>query len=241
MAEPIHPTIIRKMISYYYLVSCCPPQHIDELNQVSLKMRTRLAKSAGIALDELSERVIPEIARRILIFHLSDREPDPELVEVVTEILIIAENGPEETAAFQDVMRLVSAHPNRAKLENRLHRKKGCAFCSTPCRFGFFTLISEPDFITLKSMLDAENRKLAQERDAVTVLWTYTRKHIWSILETEGGMINARSLSDLSYCLLLLGTAKSRFALIEDQLKGYLELSNKKVQMLQDAPLRLVD
>jgi len=174
-----------------------------------------------------------------MAFHLATREPDPEDIEALTQMLKIADSTPEATAAFQSVMHLLTAHPGRAKNSNRLHREKGCEFCTTPCRYGFFTLISEPDFITLKAMLDAENQKLAQERDAVKVLWSYTKKHIWSILETEAGIIHPEDLGNLSYCLLLLGTAKSRFALPEAQLKRYQEIVRVNVQRLKETPLRL--
>lgn len=239
MVKTIHPAAIKKMISYYYLVSFCPPRYIDILKEASLELRNRLAEGAGCKMQEFKDLVVPEVARRISAFHLASREPDPEAVEALVEVMKIADNGPKETAAYQGIMHLVSSHPNRAKLTNRLHRKKGCIFCTAPCRYGFFTLVSEPDFKALQSMLDEENQKLAQERDAVRVLWTYTKHHIWHVLETENGIINPEHLGNLSYCLLLLGTAKSRFALPETQLRRYQEMRRASIQRLKNTPLLL--
>lgn len=240
MENPLHPEAIKKMIGYYYLVSFCPPGYIDVLVEASEKMKKRLADANGCAIEELSERVAPEVAQRIIAFQMATREPDTEAVDALTEMLKIADSGPEEVAAFQGILQLIYSHPGRAKLNNRLHRKKGCVFCKVPCRYGFFTLISEPDFKTLQAMLDEENQKLAQERDAVKVLWTYTKKHLWGVMETKDGIILSEHLGNLSYCLLLLGTAKSRFALPEAQLRRYQEMSQVNIQRLGNTPIRLM-
>lgn len=239
MANTIHPQAIRKMISYYHLVSYCPPEYIHELKEAGQKMLTRLAGSNGCSTHELTESAVTEAARRILAFHSATREPDPGGVDALAQVMKAAEDSPQAAATFQGVMRLVAEHSSRAKLRNRLHRNKGCAYCAAPCRYGFFTLVSDPDFITLKAMLDAENQKIIQERDAIKVLWTYTKKHIWSVLENNAGIIRPEDLGNMSYCLLLLGTAKSRFALPEAQLKRYLELTRLKIDRLQDTPIQL--
>jgi hypothetical protein len=88
--------------------------------------------------------------------------------------------------------------------------------------------------------LDDENKKLVQERDAVKVLWTYTKKHLWNMLEVQDGIIRPEHLGNLSYCLLLLGTAKSRFALPEAQLRRYLEMNRMNIQRLGNTPIRLM-
>jgi hypothetical protein len=239
MAKTIPPQVIRKLISYYYLVSYCPPEYINEFKEASQKMFTTLVDSTGYDTDEMFALTIPEVARRIMAFHLATREPDPDGVAALAQMLKIADKSPQETAIFQRVMHLIAVHPSRSKLDNRLHRNKGCAFCTAPCRYGYFTLVSNPDFITLKALLDAENRKFARERDAVKVLWNYTKKHVWSVLGTEAGFIRPEDLGNLSYCLLLLGTAKSRFALPEAQLKRYQELTLLNVQRLRDVPISL--
>ncbi len=112
----------------------------------------------------MSASAVPDIARRIMAFHLASREPDQDDVVALAQLLKIADHSPQEAAAFQEVMHVVAGQPGRAKWNNRLHRDKGCASCKAPCRYGFFTLVSEPDFITLKAMLDVENKKLVQER-----------------------------------------------------------------------------
>ena len=191
-------------------------------------------------MEELSASAVPDIARRIMAFHLASREPEQDDVAALAQLLKIADHSPQEAAAFQEVMHVVAlGQPGRAKWSNRLHHDKGCAYCKAPCRYGFFTLVSEPDFITLKAMLDVENKKLVQERDAVHVLWTYTKKHVWRILGNGAGIITAEDLGNLSYCLLLLGTAKSRFALPETQLEMYQGMTYNYVQNFKEIPITL--
>jgi len=239
MTPSIHPKVIKKMISYYYLVYYCPPVYIDHLKTASLKMRSRLAQVQGCTPEALPELVAPEIASRITAFQQATREPEAETVKALTEKVITADRDADGTAAFQALMNLVVIHPGRSKLPNRLHRNKGCVFCTASCRYGFFTLVSEPDFNALLAMLDKENQKLAQERDAVKALWNFVKEQIWGVLEAQDGMILAEHVDKLSYCLLLLGTAKSRFALPEVQLRHYQEMSGNHVQRLQNSPLRL--
>jgi len=134
----------------------------------------------------------------------------------------------------------VSAFPERAKNSNRLHRKKGCDFCNMSCKYGLFTLMIESNFKNLQSMLDTENQKPAGERDPVRVMWAFTTNQIWNTLESQGSVISPIHLGNLSFCLLLLGTAKSRFALPEKEFRAYQRLNQAKIQQLGAAPIRLM-
>lgn len=240
MSKTISPSTIKTMISYYYLVAFCPPAHIKELKKASRKTRTDAAKADGLKVKEMTDLVIPEAARRIAAFQGATREPDQETVDQLVKVLKSADSNPEKTAAYQAVMKAIAIHPGRAKLTNRLHRKKGCQFCQAPCQYGFFTLISEPDFKTLMAMLGAENKKLAAERNPVNVLWTYTTTHLWKTLGAQEGFISADHLGNLSYCLLMLGTAKSRFAMPEAQLTRFQELSQNTIRNWQPAKINVV-
>ncbi len=240
MAMSISNEVIRKMVCYYYLVSFWSPEYIRELKKASRKLRTKLARETGLTMKEFTGLVVPEVARRIMAFHSATPEPEEAVVEELTKVMKGADSNPTKAAAFQAAMRVVSARPERAKVNKRLHNQKGCQFCTAPCQYGYFSLMSEPDFITLKAMLDAENHKIAEERNAVNALWTYSRKHFWSVLEKQVGYISAYHLGNLSYCLLMLGTAKSRFAMPEKELLTYQALNQRTIRNLGITDIDLV-
>ena len=149
MTQEIHPTAIKGMISYYYLVAFCPPAHISALKKASKKNRSALAKLAGLKMADFVKAIAPEVAHRMAAFQGATRQPDKETVEKLAKAIIKADTKPEKAAEFQALMRAVAIHPGRAKMSNRLHRNKGCSLCQAPCQYAFFTLISEPDFKTL--------------------------------------------------------------------------------------------
>jgi hypothetical protein len=241
MTQQIHPTAIKGMISYYYLVAFCPPAHIAALKKASRKTRTELAKLAGLKMADFIKAVAPEVAHRMAAFQQATREPDKETVEKLTKALISADTKPDKAAEYQALMRAVAIHPGRAKMNNRLHRQKGCSLCQAPCQYGFFTLISEPDFKTLLAMLGAENKKIAAQRNPVNVLWTYTTTHLWKTLGAQEGFISADHLGNLSYCLLMLGTAKSRFPMPEAQLTRFQEMNQAVIQAWRPAKIDVVE
>ncbi len=240
MTQEIHPIAIKKMISYYYLVAFCPPAHISALKKASQKMRTALAKQSGLKMADFVKAVAPEVGQRMAAFQQATRQPDQETVDNLITAIIEADSKPEKTAEYQALMKAVAIHPGRAKMSNRLHRQKGCSLCQAPCQYGFFTLISEPDFKTLLSMLGAENQKIAAERNPVNVLWTYTTTHLWKTLEAQEGFISADHLGNLSYCLLMLGTAKSRFAMPEAQLTRFQEMNQNTIRSWRPAQIDVV-
>jgi hypothetical protein len=116
----------------------------------------------------------------------------------------------------------------RAHPKNRLHRKKGCAFCWGACRYGYFSLVSDPDFEPLRRMLEAENQEVPHARNPISVLWSYASMHLWNVLDEKKIFVRARDLGNLSYCLLLLSTARSRYAMPEKELRNY-QLMNQRV------------
>ena len=240
MPKPITAEAVKKMISYYYLVSFCPPEYVSDLKKTSKKLRSGLSKDAGLKMKDFTAAVVPEVAFRMVAYQQATREPDKEFVEKLAKSMITADSKPEKAEAYQTLMTEIAQHPGRAKKDNRLHRKKGCQFCVAPCRYGFLTLVSEPDFDVLRAMLDAENEKPPVERDAVNVLWTYTTGHLWTVLGAREGFISADHLGNLSYCLLMLATAKSRFALPEQQLTKFQEMNQRTIQNWQPTQINVV-
>lgn len=231
----IHPAAIKKLISYYYLLSFCPPDFVGELKQASQTMRSRY----DLNTEAVLEIGIPEAAMRIVAFQQATRQPEEFAVQELAEVMVEADQNAEKLASFQEIMREIALHPGRAKAANRLHRQKGCAFCTAPCQYAFFTLISEPDFKLLKEMLDAENKQIAQQRNPIKALWSYTGAHLCRVLGLRAGYIEASHLGNLSYCLLMLGTAKSRFAMKEKELKVYQKMNQETIERLRHRPIEL--
>ncbi|MBN1266378.1 MAG: hypothetical protein JXA25_12850 [Anaerolineales bacterium] len=187
-------------------------------------------RSAGL------QRLCLETAARILSFHTASRLPDEALVAALGERMYHAQESVKALYAFQDLMDETAALPGRAALNNRLHRRKGCRFCETPCRYGYFSLISDPDFKLLQRMLEDENNKPASQQDPIRATWAYGSIHLWKILGIKQGFITPYHLGNMTYCLLMLATAKSRFALPEEQIKLY-QAANQ--HLIQEWPQRM--
>ncbi len=237
MSNSVNAEAVKKMICYYYLVSFCPPEYVSDLKKASRKLRTGAAKSAGLKMKAFTDAVVQEVAFRMIAFQQATREPDKETVEHLAKAMKAADTKPQKAEAYQALMAENAGHAGRAKKDNRLHRKKGCHLCNAPCRYGFFTLVSDPVFKHLLAMLNAENHKPATQRDPVNVLWTYTTTHLWGVLGAKEGFIRADHLGNLSFCLLLLATAKSRFAFPEKQLTAFQGLNQRVIQNWKPAQI----
>ena len=174
-----------------------------------------------MSVPDYFKAALPEVCSRIVAFHQATREPDSGAVEALLTVGKKADSSEKGAANFQAVMAEVSELPGRAKPDKRLHRQKGCRFCAAPCQYGYFSLVSDPIFVNLLAMLNAENIKPAGERNPVNVLWTYTTTHLWRVLGKKEGIIRADHLGNLAYCLLMLATARSRYALPEAQLQTF--------------------
>lgn len=222
-------------ISYYYLVNYCPPAQMGELKKAAAKLRKELADAAGMKAPAYFEAALPEVSWRITAFHQATRQADPLVVERLVKAAAKADGSPKGAQTFQEAMNELAAHPGRAKPDHRLHRQKGCRFCLAPCKYGYFTLVSDPAFHQLLVMLKAENTKPAGERDPVAVLWAYTTTHLQGVLGAKESFIRADHLANLSYCLLMLATARSRFALPEKELQAFQAL-NQQAILRRQAP-----
>lgn len=241
MQSTIPADIMTRTISYYYLVNYCPPSQVGALKEAAGPLRTALAEKAGMEIHEYFQAAVPEVGWRVAAFHQATREPEKEAVEELTATLAQADASAEGAAAFQAAMAGLASHPGRAKPDNRLHRHKGCGFCTAACRYGYFTLVSEPAFNNMLAMLSAEMEKQPELRNPVNVLWTYTATHLWSALGVREAFIRADHLGNLSYCLLMLATAKSRYAVPEKQLQAYQAMNQETIRTWRPAKIDVME
>jgi hypothetical protein len=229
MATNFRADTVKKTISYYYLLSYCPPTNLGDFNKASGGFRKQLAKDAGMPQSKFFPEVIPHVCWRIVAFSQSSREPDKELVDQLTKVAQDATKNQESLVAFQDKMLEISALPGRAKADNRLHRKKGCRFCEAPCRYGYFSLVSEPHFDLLQQILEAETKKEKGKQNPISAVWSFAISHLISLMGTEEGYISAQHLGNLAYCLLMLSMAKSRYPLPEKQITAFQEANQRLI------------
>jgi hypothetical protein len=227
MPSQIPASLIRRTIGYYYLLAFCPPAYLGRFLQDSRSLRGSLARAAGAKEPEYFAAVIPEVCRHIVAFHERTREPDRKLVQGLMQATATAASGPQALAAFQARLGEVAALPGRAKPANRLHRRKGCDLCVAPCNYGYFTLVSDPQFGALQQVLEGDGRE--ESRDVVHILWTYTASHLWRVMGARQGFVSADHLGNLAYCLLMLATARSRRPMPEPQLRAFQERNQARI------------
>ena len=201
-----------KAITYFYLLSFCPSGRVIDFMENTQQNRQALAASVGMDEAEYFDLVIPEVCRHIISYNQASREPDPAQVKTLVGAARQAYDDPALATGFQEKMDQVAAFPGRARPENRLHRNKGCALCLSACRYGYFSLISDPPIKQLQGLLIAEATKPASEQSALGPLYNFTLGHLERLAGGQKIYIDIRSLADLSYCLLMLGMAKSRLA-----------------------------
>jgi hypothetical protein len=230
---------LKKTIAYFYLLSYCPPVQIANFKQMTKPLRKALAGSAGMSEEAYFKKTIPEVCRRIVAFHEGTREPSPARIETLIHTALDADKSPQHALAFQIQVARVVRLKQRALPENRLHRKKGCQFCRLPCHYGYFTLVSDPQFVKLQELLAAEVKKPAAEQSPLSPVYSFTIQHIAKLMGTQGGFIEIEHLINLSYCLLMLGMAKSRLALAEEQLRLF-QLANQEVLRRDKARMQAV-
>jgi hypothetical protein len=228
MAQAVPANGLKRTMGYYYLVAYCPSEHIGDLKKAAQSLREGVAKEADMTLTDYFSQATPEVCRRVVAFHQNSREPDEEIVAALAEKAMSADRGRVKAEAFQEEMVKVAALPQRARPENRLHRRRGCQFCAAPCRYGYFTLISDPDFSILRGLLEMETRRPVAEQNPLGLVWSFAMGHLARTLEGPTGFISADHLGNLAYCLLTLGAAKSRLPLPERQLRAF-QVGNQRL------------
>lgn len=227
MTKAISTGSLKKTIAYFYLLSYCPPEKLADFKRSTASMRRALAETAGMKEAAYFTQAIPEVCRRIVAFHQATREPDPKMVETLEAAAKDADRNVRASGAFQEQMARVAALPGRTKPENRLHRNKGCSLCLAPCQYGFFTLVSDPQLPVLQEAMKAETERPVAKQSPLLPLYGFTLHHITQLVGVEGAFIESRHMANLSFCLLLLGMAKSRRALPEAHLR-LLQAANRE-------------
>ena len=219
----------KQVILYLQSLSFASPNHISGFEPV---------KSALLGKLEVDwSEVVLAACQHIVAFHQASRDPDAELVAGLAEVAQSADSSPEACRAFQKKMQEISELPGRAKANNRLHHKKGCRFCEVPCRYGYYSLISEPEFESLQKALEAENNKPPGDQQPLQAIWTYTLNHISQTMDAGQWHVSAYHLGNLAYCMLMLSTAKSRFAFPEDVVKRF-QAGNQQLIRRYQSPSR---
>ncbi len=222
---------IKKAISYFYLVSFCPPAQIEEHKKSLAPLRKQMAKSAEMSESKFFKVAIPEVCRRIVAFHEDTREPSMGWIDALIKTAKKADKKAENAYAFQEMMSEIARLPQRALPDNRLHRQKGCALCRLPCHYGFFSLVSDPEFGTLQEMLEVEANRDKETQSAIRPVWNFTFSHLVQVIDfNDNFTIHQGHLGNLSYCLLMLAMAKSRLALPEKQLKVYQAINQQLIR-----------
>ncbi len=173
---------------------------------------------------------VPEVCRRIVAFHQDTREPDKAMVASLTKAAQAAENDAAGLAAFQAGMKQIAVLPARAKKENRLHREKGCVLCAAPCRYGYFSLVAEPNFSLLQAAMAAEAAKPAAGQSPLGMAYGFAGALIAQSIGPHTDWIEVADLANLSFCLLLLGMAKSRLAAPEEQIRLFQDANQEFIR-----------
>ncbi len=210
---------LKATIAYFYLLSFCPPARIAEWSRDWAPRRKVLAESAGLGEEAYLKIIAPEVCRRIVSFHQVSREPSRDLIDALATVAGQATSSPGAAERFQQEMAKVARLQPRAGMEGRLHRKKGCQFCQAPCFYGYFTLISDPQFKLLQELFAAEARKPRGQQNPWNPCLAFTRRHLRDLAGPAAEVIETRHLVNLAYCLLMLSMAKSRMPLPERQLQ----------------------
>jgi hypothetical protein len=210
---------VRKAIVFFYLLSYCPPSSLGQFIRTTQSLRENLASGSEMESGAFFRQIVPEVSRRIVAFHQATREPDPKYMDELTKATLLADRNPESLTAFQTKMAEIAMLPGRTKAENRLHRNKGCSYCKAPCLFGFFTLVSEPKLAGLQALIALEAQKPAAQQSPLSPVYNFTIQHMQTLTGVAEGAILAKHFVNLSYCLMMLGMAKSRLAIPDKELQ----------------------
>jgi hypothetical protein len=212
---------MKEMIAYFYLLSYCPPEGIGPYQQALAPMRQKMAEKSGRAEKDYFRQAYPEACWRMVAFHQATRLPEAKYVDRLVETGQSLGEKPANWVAFQTLMAEIAVLPGRAKPENRLHRNKGCKYCAAPCRYGYFSLVSEPQFSQLQEMLALEVQKPAADQSPWKLVKDFTLSSLTRLTGLSENPIHIEHLANLSYCLLLLSMAKSRMVLPDEQLRRF--------------------
>jgi len=221
---------IKKSIAYLYLLSFYQPEGLNQVKGNLSPLLEQMASASGMKQNEYLENALPEACQRIVSYHQASRESDPEMVIALLTAAHKADKDVASLTTFNTLMKQLSALPGRAKPENRLHRKKGCQLCTAPCRFGFFTLVSDPDFSKLQELFNTESEKPAVVQSPLTPVYLFTVDHLVSLSGSTNGIYERENLANLAFCLLMLAMAKSRMAFPEAHIRLFQQTNQEFIR-----------
>jgi len=217
-AGSIPASIIKAAINYLFLMAFCPPQKANDFQQAMKPYRQKLTRLAGVPEQVFFDAILPPACQYIVSFQQASRYPDEALVIDLLTAARLAAEQPDSLPTFQSQWASITALPGRAKSDNRLHRNKGCRLCTSACRYGYFSLVSEPDMTRMQSIIKEEANRLVEQRSPLAALYTFSLLHLVTLSGVKPALIRAEDLAGLSFCLLLLGMAKSRLPVPDTQL-----------------------
>jgi len=225
MKTQIPASQLKKTIIYLSLLSFSPPERTAAFQPFEKVLQGEI----GTAWPE----TLFQACSHLVAFHQASRDPDADLVEALVDAASSAAASPEGAQVFQSQMERLATSPGRADPENRIHRKRGCRLCQNPCRYGYFSLLSEPNFDSLQRGLEAENRKPIGQQRPVRLVWRFSLKHLSQALDLTAWDIDADHLGNLAYCLLTLATAKSRYPFPEEQMRKFQDKNQALIRACQ--------
>jgi len=196
-------------------------------------LRRGLARDAETSEEDYFDLAIPEACRSILAYHTPSRKVDAEVSAKLTKAAQTAVHNSEGASQFGTIMAEIANLPGRAKTNQRLVAERGCQFCEAPCRYGYFVLITEPDFNCLSRLLATGIQKNDQGNDAVRILWAFANQHLWRTMGQPQSYITAEHLGNLAYCLFSIGTSKSRRRL---KIAAYQAIQKANQELIQNWP-----
>jgi len=226
MSSPLPAESIKNTIAWLHLLSYCPPAKVVDFNKIADPLIKALADVAGLKPGEYLDLAIPQACLLMVAYHQASREPEKEIVDELVKTALPASKDAKSLTAFKARMDEIAALPGRAKRENRLHRNKGCNLCAAPCRYGYFTLISDPDFSELQRLFAAETEKSVSGQSPLSPVYTFTITHMLGITASDKGFCEKNHFANLAFCLLMLSMAKSRLAFPEEQVRLF-QVSNQ--------------
>ena len=212
------PTEIKTALLYYLLLSYVKPESINQL--------PLLREQLGIHVDQ----ILQDVCQRIVSFQQARRYPDEQLLEELKTRARKADSSVQAARDFQQMMDTLASLPERSKPKNRLHSKRGCQICAAPCRYGYFSLLIEPDLARLEELLKKEAEKPAGWRNAVSPVWLFTLEQIYNCLPVKHDwQINPQHMGNLAYCLITLATSKSRFPYPAAEMSRFQNMNQKEI------------
>ncbi len=218
-------TQLQHTLIYLHLLSYSPPERVAAFQPFEEALR----QGMGTAWP----KTLFQACSHIVAFHQASRDPDADLVEALVDAASSAATSPEGARIFQSQMNDLATSPDRADPDNRIHRKRGCQLCQNPCRYGYFSLLSGPNFDVLQQALEAENRKPIGQQRPIRLVWRFTLKHLSRALDLAAWDIDAANLGNLAYCLLTLATAKSRYPFPEEQMRKFQQKNQALIRACQ--------